>query len=430
MKVRLTINPKLLFDIMLSQFKSVFKNRNFKLIWTSQILSQLTINIMNFILLIRLFEETGSAIAVSLLWVTYALPAILIGPIASATVDMIDRRKMLIVTNFLQSMTILVFALSHRVSSFLIYETVFIYSLLNQFYVPAEAATLPSVLPKKHLTQGNSLFFITMQAAVVVGYGIAGALKHFLGFDNTLFLGAIFLFLAFVSVYYLPSLKTEHHLIFDFEKGITDFFGKISEGYLFIKSKKAILMPFLLLLSFQTALAVVVVTIPVFASQILKINLNLAGVYVIVPAAIGAILGAINLPKLIAKGWRKKKIIESSLLSLFIILTIFVFIIPNLNYYLRTIIGILVIIAAGLSFIGVIIPSQTFLQETTPHGLQGRVFGNFWFLTTAASVIPVVFSGTVIELFGVKFMVFIMALISLAVYLISSRYGDDWLRKV
>lgn len=414
---------------MLTQFKWVLKNKNFRLIWTSQILSQLTINIMNFILLIRLFEETGSAIAVSLLWVTYSLPAILIGPIASATVDMIDRRKMLIVTNFLQSMTILLFALSHRVSSFLIYETVFIYSLLNQFYVPAESATLPSVLPKKQLAQGNSLFFITMQAAVVVGYGVAGVLKQYLGFDKTLFLGALFLFAAFVSVYYLPSLKISPRLALDFEKGISEFFGKITEGYLFIKSKKTILMPFLLLLLFQTFLAVIIVTVPFFASQILKIDLNLAGVYVIVPAALGAILGAINLPKLIAKGWRKKRIIESSLLSLFIILTIFVFLIPNLNYYLRTIIGVSAIIAAGLSFIGVIIPSQTFLQETTPSGLRGRVFGNFWFLTTTVSVIPVVFSGTIIELLGVKFLVFVMALISLAAYLISSRHGDNWLKK-
>jgi MFS family permease len=414
---------------MLTNFRPVLKNKNFLYLWTSQILSQLTINIMNFVLLIRLFEQTGSTIAISLLWVTYSLPAILIGPIASATVDMIDRRKMLMVTNFFQSLTILFFALSHRFSSFIVYQVVFIYSLLNQFYVPAESATLPSVLPRKNLTQGNSLFFITMQGALIFGYAVAGPLKNYLGFDETLYLGSFLVFLAFLSVYYLPPLKTKHKIIFDFEEGIKNFFSRISEGYNFIKGKPAIYIPLGLLLSFQTALAVVVVTIPVLAFQILKTNLNLAGIYLVVPAAIGALLGAAYLPRLIAKGWRKKKVIENSLLSLTAIMLVFVFVIPYLSYFARTIMGFVAIIVAGLSFIGVIIPAQTFLQESTPAALRGRVFGNFWFLTTAVSVIPVVFSGTIIELLGVKFMLFILAALTFAIYLISSKYGNDWLNK-
>ena len=61
---------------MMEDFKPLIKNTKFVHLWTSQILSQLTINIMNFLLLIRLFEHTGSTIATSLLWAAYALPAI------------------------------------------------------------------------------------------------------------------------------------------------------------------------------------------------------------------------------------------------------------------------------------------------------------------------------------------------------------------
>jgi MFS family permease len=413
---------------MLTNFQPVLKNKNFLIIWASQIFSQLTINIMNFVLLIRLFEETGSAIAISLLWVTYSLPAILIGPLASATVDMVDRRKMLMATNFLQCLTILLFALSHRFSFFLVYEVVFIYSLLNQFYLPAESATIPTVLTKKNLARGNSLFFITLQAALILGYGIAGVLNHFLGFDNTLYLGAFFLFLATLCVYYLPPLKTKHKIIFNLEEGIKNFFARIIEGYDFIKGHKTVYLPFLLMLSFQSALAVVVVTIPIFASGVVKIDLNLTGIYVIVPAAIGALTGAANLPKLMAKGWRKKKIIENSLITLFLILSSLVFVLPALNYWLRSTLAFLAIMIAGFAFVGVIIPAQTFLQETTPSALRGRVFGNFWFLTTTASIIPVVFSGTIIELLGVKFLLLLLALVTLGAYLISTKYADDWLR--
>lgn len=149
---------------MQADYKSVIRNKSFLHIWTSQIFSQLTINIMNFVLLIRLFEVTGSAISTSFLWVAYSLPAILFGPFASAAIDLIDKRKVLIVTNFLQSLVILIFALSAKSNVFAIYEVVFIYSLLNQFYVPSETSTLPSVLKKENLVHGNSLFLLLSKA--------------------------------------------------------------------------------------------------------------------------------------------------------------------------------------------------------------------------------------------------------------------------
>lgn len=412
---------------MVEEFKSVLRNHNFVHIWTSQILSQLTINIMNFIILIKLFGQTGSAIAVSLLWVTYALPAILIGPVASTFVDMLDKRKILMITNILQSITILLLALSHMTTIFILYEVVFIYSLLNQFYVPAEASTIPSVLKKSDLTRGNGLTFITQQASLVLGFGVAGLLNHFLGFDNTLYLCASFLLLAFISVSFLPELKSKLKIPMDMILAVKSFLDNILEGYRFIRDKRRILAPFLLLLGFQVALSIVIVSVPVIAQEIFDINLNAAGVFVIVPAALGAMISAFNLPRLIKKGWRKKKIIESSLMILTITIASLVFVIPELSYIFRIILGFVVISFAGMAFVGVAIPSQTYLQELTPYKLRGRVFGNFWFLAVIASVIPVVFSGTITEIFGVRFFLFIMAAFVFSVFIMSSKYADSWL---
>lgn len=147
---------------MMKDFREVFKDKNFMYVWVSQILSQLTINIMNFVLLIKLFEKTSSNVATSMLWVSYSLPSLLIGPFAATTIDLVDKRKMLIITNLLQALTIFLYALSHKTSFFLIYGVVVAYSFLNQFYVPAESATLPSVVKKKNLAHANSLFFVTL----------------------------------------------------------------------------------------------------------------------------------------------------------------------------------------------------------------------------------------------------------------------------
>ena len=212
---------------MIQDFKSVIKNRNFLYIWFSQILSQLTINITNFLLLTRLFENTGSSIATSFLWVAYALPAILIGPFAAASVDMIAKRKILTITNLLQSLTILIYALLHRTSLFLLYGVALSYSFLNQFYIPAEAATLPSVVPKNHLPQANSLFFFTQQSSMILGFGLAGIFIQLLGFDKTLYLCAGFLLLAFASVTFLPVLPARQEIPKRIDEALIKFFRTI-----------------------------------------------------------------------------------------------------------------------------------------------------------------------------------------------------------
>lgn len=387
----------------------------------------MTINIMNFVFLIWLFGKTGSAISTSFLWVAYSLPAILIGPFASATVDLIDRRKILIATNLLQSLTILIFALTHQGNIFLLFEVVFIYSLLNQFYVPAESASLPSLLPKDRLAQGNSLFFLTQQGSLVLGFGIAGFILAFLGFENTLLLCSFLLFVAFLSTLFLPRLTTGNKFPHTFESAVTGFFAKITEGYKFIKGERKVLTPFLLLMIFQIAVQVATVAVPSIAKDLLKLSLNTAGIYILVPAGIGAITGILILPKLIAKGWRKKKIIDNSLLLVGLFLFLFTFIIPLLPYSVRVISTFVAFTVLGLSFVGVTIPSQTFLQESTPKELRGRVFGNFWFLVTIASVLPVIFSGSIIEVLGIRILLLIFSIITVSAFFISKRFGDDFL---
>jgi MFS family permease len=412
---------------MLQEFKPVLNNKNFRYLWTSQITSQLTINIMNFVFLIWLFGKTGSAISTSFLWVAYSLPAILVGPFASATVDLVDRRKMLIATNLLQCLTIFLFALSRGTNIFLLFEVVFVYSLLNQFYVPAESASLPSLLPKERLAQGNSLFLLTQQGSLVLGFGVAGFILALLGFQDTLLLCSFFLFVAFLSTIFLPKITTGNDVPRTFEHAVSGFFGKIIEGYNFIKGERKVLAPFLLLIMFQVLVQVATVATPSIAKDLLNLSLNTAGIYILVPAGIGAISGILILPRLIAKGWRKKRVIDNSLLLVGLFVFIFTFIIPLFPYVIRVIATFVSFVILGVSFVGVTIPSQTFLQESTPKELRGRVFGNYWFLVTVASVFPVIFSGSIIEVLGIRFLLLIFSLLGLSGYFLSRRFGDKFL---
>jgi len=407
---------------MFKLYSEVFKNKYFKYLWASQILSQITINIMNFSLLLRIFEKTGSSIATSLLWVAYALPAVFFGPIGSTSTDLISKRKLLIITNLLQCLTILIYSFLHESSFFLMYFVVLAYSFLNQFYVPSEAATLPYLVKVSDLPIANGLFFITQQMSLIIGFGIAGLLLKIMGFNNILFLCSIMLFFAFVSCLFLPEIKYKKLLEKDFIYSVTGFFKRIIEGYKYIKSDKYIIAPLFLLMVIQVSLAIIIVNVPSIATNIFSISLDKAGIVIVVPASLGALFGALLVPKILKDGKRKIKVIEDSILSLIIALGAIIFFLPIIGLVNRIIIGSILISVVGLTFMGIFIPSQTFLQEITPKDFRGRVFGNYWFIVTIVSIFPVLVSGTISELLGIKTFLFFLGIsYALIFYLIRKK---------
>lgn len=408
---------------MLTEYRDVVKTK-FAYLWVSQILSQVTIHMMNFLLLTRLYGVTGSSIAVSFLWIAYALPALTFGPIGAAATDLFSRRKTLMITNLLQAITILAFWYFGDSSIFIIYAVVLMYSLFNQFYVPAEAAYLPSTVSHNKLSHANSLFFLTSQASVIFGFGFAGVIQNLLGFSGALLLSAGFLFAAFLSTTFLDEIKPSKTIPEKLDQALNTFFVSVTEGYKFIKENKQVLYPLLMLISIQVGLSVLIVSLPVVADQILGISAEYSGILIVVPAGLGAVLGSILVPRMLKMGFRKKKIIEMGLLIWTISSLILSIGIPFLPLFARLIVTLFVIIFFGIGFTSINIPTLTFLQTSTPNWLRGRVFGNMFFLVTILSIFPVIFSGTISEIFGIRTLLTIAAFIILSALIYSKKHGE------
>jgi MFS transporter, DHA3 family, macrolide efflux protein len=409
---------------MITEYLKVLKRPQFSLLWTSQVLSQVTINMMNFLLLTRLYTVTGSSIATSLLWVAYCIPALIFGPIGAASTDLLSRRRTLMVTNLLQGLVVFTYIFINQQSIFILYAVVLIYSLLNQFYVPAEAAYLPSTVSEKRLPHANSLFFMTSQGAIVLGFGFAGVVQRLIGFEGALILSTVLLFIAFVSTSFLKEIKPKTAIPGKFEQVLKTFFNSILEGYEFIKMNKQVLYPLLILLGVQSGLSIIIVSLPVIAEQILNISVNYSGVLVVVPAGVGAVLGSIIVPRLLKKGVRKKKIIETALFLIGLAGIMLAIGIPALASNARVVLSTLLIVLIGVSFVGINIPTVTFLQSVTPLWLRGRVFGSLFFMATLVTIFPVLFSGTITEIFGIRTLLTILALTSFSAFVYLARQGD------
>ncbi len=411
----------------MSEFTDIIKGKRFVSLWISQILSQLSVNILSFVILIRLYETTHSPIAASLIWISYAIPSIIVGPFAAAAVDMFDKRKVLMLSNLLQALTVLLYGIVlNQQLVFFSYAVVFLYSFFNQFYVPAEAAGLAIYLRKKKLTMANSLFFITQQSALVLGFGLGGVLIEALGFRPTVFLASGFLFTAFLAVTALPSAKAANKLPSEFEARVGDFFKQIVEGYKFIRNTNTVLLPFILLLGLQVIIAVIVTNLPFIASDLVGISPKSSGTGIVVPAGIGALVATFTLSKILANGVRKRRLILFSLAFFAIDILVLAIFVPFIGISsIRVALSVILFMLAGFSVVSVLIPSITFLQEKTPKDLLGRVFGNFWFLTTVATILPVLFSATITEVLGIRILMILVGVLCLSGFFLAMYKVKD-----
>lgn len=403
--------------------KTLFKNRNFLSLWGSQVTSLLTINLLNFLVIVRVFEQTNSTIASSFIWVAYSIPAIIVGPFAAAAVDIYDRKKILVTSNFIQAVIVLLYAFLFKKYLYLSYGVIALYSLINQLYVPAETAFLTKVVSKKHLVSANSIFFVSQQSATIIAFGLAGLLSEAIGFQLTTLLAATFLFLAFFATTLLPKDENKHDIHeLNIEDKVVHFLLTMKEGITFIRSNANILYPFLFLVWLQIAMSILVVNLPAIATEIVLTRPALSGPLVVLPAGIGAIFGTILIEKLARRKFRKKTIVHSGLVGMSAAFLGVSILLPLLPFWIGRMVLLVSFLLLGVSFVATLVPTLTFMQEKTPREYAGRVFGNFWFVTTALTVLPVIFSATITEILGVRLMLISLGLATVSAYLLSEYY--------
>jgi len=401
---------------MKSNFLAVLKTK-FVFLWFSQILSQITVNLINFTLALIIFEKTSSTAAVSLIWFFYAIPALILGPFSGVIVDLVDKRKILIITNLIQALIVLGY-LMFKVKVWVIYSLIFLYSLVNQLYLPAEGATLPFLLSKNLYPVANTLFMFTANATFLIGFAVAGPMIRVLGKENIFLVAGLCLFLAVGSVYFLPkNIRGEKRKTFN----PIVFLKKVKEGYVYIKKTPLIIFPLVLIIASQIIVGVLGITVPIYAKEILNIPVVDAGLAVISPAGAGALIGGLLATKKLTQKVRKKVIISSGLSFASFSFIFLGLVISFLSPGLRIIFSAVFAFFLGMAFVFLIVPSQTFIQIATPKKFYGRIYGVLGFLITLASVIPILMIGTLVDLLGIKIILTMIGLFTLGAFLISLK---------
>ncbi len=158
---------------------AVFRNRNFTLLWTAQLVSTIGDALMALAASILVFRATGSALSVGLMLIATAAPGIFVGLVAGVFVDRWDRKRIMLICEIVRAL--LIFTIPFFVSSNVafLYIIVFLASTIGQFFDPAQASVIPEIASDEELAAANSLMAISSFGATAVGFAASGFLATF-----------------------------------------------------------------------------------------------------------------------------------------------------------------------------------------------------------------------------------------------------------
>jgi MFS family permease len=390
---------------------------NFYKLWTSQIFSQVTANMLAFVLLIRVYELTKSSTAVGLVMAVFTLPSLLLGIFAGVFVDRWSKKTVLVVTNFLQAVVILSFLLIGD-KLWPIYTLVFLYSLIDEFFGPAESSLIPYIVSKKNLPTANSLFFFTANSALLIGYGIGGPLIKFVGRRAPFVIGSAFLLLATAAVAWLPRDPVANKRN---GKGFDRVWSDFKDGFDFLRGKKKILYPFVFYNAIQMIVVSAVVLFPQYATNILHSDLNDAGLILVVPAGLGAFSGAYLVKRILPLLGRRLAVLWS-LFGIAVIVLGLSFVIPRTSQAIYYVIPLFYLL--GLMVVSINASILAFLQENVPFEFRARILGGLSAVATWSAGLPVLLSATLADIFGVTQVLALIGFVVLAAafYLRKDKY--------
>ena len=162
---------------------------------------------------VTVFKETGSTTAVSLMLGLAVVPTVLLGPIAGAVADRVDRRRVMLLADMLSALVLLACLVGVSVGLKLpaVYLAVAAVAVISTFDRPASEALLPRLVGPGGLGRANSSVRFATRLAQIAGPAAAsgllstGGLSLVLGVDAVSFVFSGLLVLGIDARVSLPG---------------------------------------------------------------------------------------------------------------------------------------------------------------------------------------------------------------------------------
>ncbi len=367
----------------MTRFRDVLKDRNFLCLWIAQIISNFGDRLTQMALVALIYQQApGSAIALAKLISFTIIPVFLIGPIAGAWVDRLNKRNVMIISDLLRGvlvLTIPLFIMLHQI--LLVYLAVFIVFSLSRFFIPSRMAIIPDIVSKDKLLVANTLADTTHMLGNVMGLVVAGMLVNikFIGAIGGFYIDGVTFFASAALIGMMvqrsfvkevrEDLKVTKEALSDSIR--TSIFAEIKEGIRYFKrytQMHFIIYVFFLLMAGLGAISCVVIVFIQESFGTATLDLGLIGMFLVV----GLLLGTLLYGRLGQKMEKPRMIMLSFVATgiSVILFTLFVRRYPNI------LVSGLLAWLIGMAISPIMVSVNTMTHETMPEEARGRTFSS------------------------------------------------------
>lgn len=215
---------------------------NFKkyiVLWLSQCVSQLGSSMTSFALILWAYEQSRSALSVSLMSFCDYVPYILVSMLVGAFVDAHSKKAIMLVSDSIAAvgtLSVLLLLVTGRLSVWHIYLINVVMGVTTAFQQPASAVAVGKLVPKEKLSNVSGMNSFSSNLIMVARPMLAAALYGLGGLPLLLVIDLLSFLLAFcVLLFYI-------HIPDQLEKKTHKSpFSGTAEGFRFLKTEKGLL---------------------------------------------------------------------------------------------------------------------------------------------------------------------------------------------
>jgi DHA3 family macrolide efflux protein-like MFS transporter len=408
-------------DLLAIGDRPLLLTRNFGLVWSGQLISQIGDGISRLALLWFVYAITGSALKTSIIGLLQTIPPILLGPLIGVYVDRLPKKYLLIISDLLRAVLIGFIPCMVPVESFtvsMLYVLVLLHAIATAVFGPALTAAVPAIVPKTQFTAANALLQSTTSLGIVLGPALSGLGIAAYGSQEVLCLNAI-TYLVSALCLSLTSFTDSDTAVRFSQASPSTLMQDLIEGFRY----SVVNRPVILLLTGTAALytfgtAALTSLFPVFARKLLDLGPVEIG-YLWSALGGGLLLTSIGL--LWATGWtvkdRSKLIFSTSLLSGTAVCAL---VWTPHPYHAGILMGL---IGGGM---GAFTPiAWGIIQELTPGHLIGRVLGLYGTGAMTSAIAGISSFGWITERYGPAPGLLGIGIVMFATALVALRMSRD-----
>ena len=366
-------------------------------LWYAQIISVLGDFLALFaVISVMTFRLHASAQQVTGVQIFYLLPIAILGVLAGVFVDRWPLKPVMVSSDSLRAGLVLLLMLATQFWHF--YAILAAISVVSSFFGPAQGVAIRSAVPFHGLRSANALMQQVMLGMRIVGPAIAAFLVGSFGavscyvVDAVSFVGSALLIVSVPFVAPATSVSSSAASSAP-SSGVARVWNDLKAGIGFIVHHAALLFVILSLAAGMFVLGCFGPLVAVYVRENLRATTQIFGVASGL-VGLGMLIG-INVLNAYAKHVRNEVLIYSGLAGIALGMVL----LAGIAHVWSAFLGNFVI---GFAVAGIVIPSQTLIQQETPPALMGRVGATVMSLIMAAQVAGLILSGILAERIGVR----------------------------